>query len=204
MAKHASQSKWRKFIDRWHNLHTERARIDYETAELAREIRHEFPNGASGDLQFRKWCVRNLDVASATSAMLLRAVRVSLMFDKSDWYDLGGWQSLQFLSTLKMAGRRKAITACRKRVAELRERPVGRRHIGYTTVRGICYSLGVQQDSQKGRPNRLQVEEYLGFCRNWIKTLYVQYENLPAPPKAVQDALGGTKLSKIAEAAAAG
>jgi hypothetical protein len=136
--------------------------------------------------------------------MLLRAVRVYDLFDESDWYDLGGWQSLQFVGTLKAQGRRKVILACRKRVAQLREKKGKRRCIGYTTVRSICYQVGVQQESRVGRPNRLQVEEKLGFCRNWIKTLYTQYENLPKPPKAVKDALGGTKLSQIAEAVKAG
>lgn len=204
MAKQAKRSKWHKFVERWHDLHERRAALDYETAQLAAEIRAEFPSGASGDLQFRQWCVRNLDIYGGTAAMLLRATRVHSMFDESDWYDLGGWQSLQFLSTLKSQGRKKVVRACRQRVKELRERKGARTHIGYTTVRTMCYALGVQQDNRMGRPNRLQVEESLGFCRNWIKTLYTQYENLPKPPKAVQDALGGTKLSAIAEAAKAG
>lgn len=203
MPKKATASKWRKFIDRWHDLHERRAKLDYETAELANEIRAEFPDGASGDLQFRQWCVRNLSVYGGTAAMLLRAVKVYNLFDESDWYDLGGWQSLQFLSTLKAGGRRKVVNACRKRVKEIRDKKGKRTHIGYTTVRTMCYALGVQQDTRIGRPNRLEVEEQLGFCRNWIKTLYTQYENLPAPPKAVKTALGGTKLSKIAAAASA-
>ena len=96
------------------------------------------------------------------------------------------------------------LNACRQRVKELSEKKGSRRHIGYTTVRTMCYALGVQQDNRLGRPNRLQVEESLGFCRNWIKTLHTQYENLPKPPKAVREALGGTKLSVIAEAIKAG
>jgi hypothetical protein len=205
MAKQAKRSKWFKFVERWHDLHERRAKLDYETASLAAEIRGEFPAGASGDLQFRQWCVRNLDVYGGTAAMLLRAVKVHDIFDESDWYDLGGWQSLQFLSTLRTAGRRKVLNACRRRVQELRDKKGKRRHIGYTTVRTMCYALGVQQDNRiGGRPNRLAVEESLGFCRNWIKTLYTNYENLPKPPKAVQSALGGTKLSQIAAAAKAG
>ena len=200
----AKKSKWAKFAERWHDLHARRARLDFETAELAHEIRCEFATGSSGDLQFRQWCVRNLDIYGGTAAMLLRATRVYTLFEESDWFDLGGWQSLQFLSTLKAGGRKKALNACRKRVKELREKKGSRTHIGYTTVRNICYTLGVQQDHKMGRPNRLQVEESLGFCRNWIKTLYTQYENLPKPPKAVADALGGTKLSRIAAAAQAG
>ena len=201
MAKTAKLSKWHKFIDRWHSLHERRAALDYETAALASEIRAEFPSGASGDLQFRTWTVRNLDIYGGTASMLLRACKVHSLFDEADWFDLGGWQSLQFLSTLKVQGRRKVVNACRKRVKEIREKKGKRQSIGYTTVRAVCYQQGVQQDSRVGRPNRLQVEESLGFCRNWIKTLYTQYENLPAPPKAVSDALGGTKLSKIAAAA---
>jgi hypothetical protein len=200
----ARRSKWLKFIDRWNDLHEKRAKLDYETAKLANEIRSEFPAGASGDLQFRQWCVGNLEIYGGTAAMLLRAVKVFNIFDESDWYDLGGWQSLQFLSTLKAQGRKKVLNRCRSRVAELREKGGKRRTIGYTTVRSMCYRCGVQQDSKIGRPNRLQVEESLGFCRNWIKTLYTQYENLPRPPKAVKAALGGTKLSVIAEAVRAG
>jgi hypothetical protein len=202
--KKAKASKWSKFIDRWHDLHERRAALDYETAALAAEIREEFPSGASGDLQFRQWTVSNLDIYGGTASMLLRAVKVYALFEETDWYDLGGWQSLQFLSTLKAGGRRKVVNACRKRVKELREKKGKRRSIGYTTVRTVCYQHGIQQDTRIGRPNRLQVEESLGFCRNWIKTLYTQYENLPKPPKAVSDALGGTKLSRIAAAAKAG
>lgn len=201
----AKQSKWLKFIDRWHDLHARRAKVDFETAKLASEIREEFPSGAGGDLQFRQWCVRNLEVAGGTAAMLVRAVKVYDLFpDVEDWYIFGGWQSLQFLGTLKAGGRRKVINACRKRVEQLREKQGKRRTVGYTTVRNICYQCGVQQDSRIGRPNRLAVEESLGFCRNWIKTLYTQYENLPRPPKAVSQALGGTKLSQIAETAKTG
>ena len=204
MTKKARVSKWHKFIDRWHNLHERRAKLDFETAELAHEIREEFPAGASGDLQFRSWCVKNLEVYGGTAAMLLRATKVYSLFDENDWYDLGGWQSLQFLTTLKANGRKKVVNACRRRVVQLREKAGKRRSIGYTTVRNICYQCNVQQDSRVGRPNRLQVEESLGFCRNWLKTLYTQYENLPKPPKAVVDALGGTKLSVIAETVRAG
>ena len=203
MGKTATASKWKRFIERWHDLHERRAKLDFETAYLAHEIRAEFPGGAAGDLQFRQWCVRNLGCFGGTASMLLRAVLVYDLFEESDWYDLGGWQSLQFLSTLKHAGRKKVVKACRERVAELRAKRGKRTHIGYTTVRTMCYALGVQQHNKRGgRPNRLEVEEQLGFCRNWIQTLYTQYENLPAPPKAVKDALGGTKLSKIAAAAA--
>jgi len=202
--KKAQASKWKTFIERWHDLHERRSKLDYETAALANEIRGQFPDGSSGDLQFRQWCVRNLDIYSGTAGMLLRAVKVFLLFEESDWYDLGGWQSLQFLSTLKLGGRRKALNVCRKRVVRLREKKGKRRHIGYTTVRNICFSVGVQQENLIGRPNRLRVEENLGFCRNWIKTLYTQYENLPTPPKAVKEALGGTTLSRIADAAKTG
>jgi hypothetical protein len=104
----ARRSKWLKFIDRWNDLHEKRAKLDYETAKLANEIRSEFPAGASGDLQFRQWCVGNLEIYGGTAAMLLRAVKVFNIFDESDWYDLGGWQSLQFLSTLKAQGRAAA------------------------------------------------------------------------------------------------
>ena len=199
--KTAKASKWKKFVERWHDLHERRARLDFETARLANEIRAEFPAGASGDLQFRQWCVRNLDVYGGTSAMLLRAVKVYSIFEESDWHDLGGWQSLQFLGTLKPQGRRKAIKACRERVKTLKQKKGKRQHIGYTTVRAICYRNGVQQNSRVGRPNRLRIEENLGFCRNWIQTLYTQYENLPSPPKAVREAMAGTKLSNIAAAA---
>ena len=204
LTKKARHSKWHKFIDRWHSLHERRAKLDFETAELAQEIRVEFPVGAGGDLQFRSWCVKNLEVYGGTAAMLLRATKVYNLFEEADWFDLGGWQSLQFLSTLKAQGRRKAIAACRRRVASLQEKGGKRNSIGYTTVRGICYQCNVQQDTRVGRPNRLAVEESLGFCRNWIRTLYTQYENLPAPPKAVKAALGGTKLSLIAETVKAG
>jgi len=193
--KTAKPTKWAGFVERWRDLRDRRARVDFETAELAWEIRNEFTSGASGDLQFRIWCVRNLEVGGSTASMLLRASGVYRMFDEQDWYDFGGWSALQFLSTLKTAGRRKVINACRRRVEERG------RSIGYTTVKNVSYSLGVQSDRTYGRPNRLAVEEHLGFCRNWIATLYQQYTGLPRLPKAVESAMGGTKLSQIAEAA---
>jgi len=198
--KQAKESRWRGYIKRWRDLQEQRSKLDYETAKLSSEIRSEFSDGAGGDLQFRIWCVRNLDICSSTAAMLLRSVRVYKMFEERDWHDFGGWQSLQFLSNLKGQGRRKVLNACRAKVAELRSKNATRRTIGYTTVRRVCYECGVQANYRTGRPNRLRVEEDLGFCRNWIKTLYQQYENLPKPPKAVEEALGGTKLSAISEA----
>jgi len=204
MAKTVKKNKWAKFVDRWHDIRERRAKVDYDTSELAFEVRAEFPGGAGGDLQFRIWCVRNLEVMGSTASMLLRAVRVYDMFEESDWYDMGGWSSLQFLSTLQTQGRKKVINACRNKVLERLERGGKRTTIGYTTVKNIAYSLGVQSDRLTGRPNRLAVEENLGFCRNWLKTLYEQYSGLPKMPKAVTKAMGGTKLSRIAAAAKAG
>lgn len=206
MAKTVKKNMWAKFVDRWHDIRERRAKVDFETAELAFEVRAEFPGGAGGDLQFRIWCVRNLEVMGSTAAMLLRAVHVYEMFEESDWYDMGGWSSLQFLSTLQSNGRKKVINSCRKKVLERLDRGGKRTTIGYATVKNIAYSLGVQTDQTigPGRPNRLAVEENLGFCRNWLKTLYEQYSGLPKLPRAVQKAMGGTKLSRIAAAAKAG
>ena len=192
------QTQWATYIVRWRALHIRCTALDFETSKLASEIRNEFPNGASGDLQCRIWCVRNLDVAASTASMLLRASRVYEMFDGEDWYALGGWQSLQFLSTLRKQGRKKVVRACRKRAEERRSG-----QIGYTTVRNVTCALGVQQIHPTGRPNRLKVEEDLGFVRTWLKNLYRDYE-LPKPPQAVQNAMAGTKLSAIAKAAKAG
>ncbi len=198
----AKATKWNGYIKRWRRLHENRATLDFSTASLATEIRKEFPPGASGDLQFREWTCKALEVSASTTGMLLRAVKVFALFPKEgDWYDLGGWQSLQFLSSLKAGGRRKVVGACQKRVKQLRDKGGIRRTLSYTTVKNICYQHGVRADYTTGRPNRLRVEEDLGFCRNWIRSLYMQYENLPKPPPAVKKAMKGTTLSNISESA---
>jgi hypothetical protein len=198
--KTAKATKWNGFIKRWRALHENRATLDFATAALATEIRKEFPAGASGDLQFREWSTKALEVSASTTGMLIRAVKVFALFPKeSDWYDLGGWQSLQFLSNLKAGGRRKVVGACHKRVKQLRDKGGIRRTLSYTTVKNICYTHGVRADYTTGRPNRLRVEEDFGFVRNWLKSLYIQYD-LPKPPLAVRKALKGSKLSSITDA----
>jgi hypothetical protein len=187
-----------QFVKRWRKLTEQRAKIDFETAGLAAEMRDEFPKGPSGDYQFRIWCCHHLEIYGATAAMLARAARAFRRFpEEKRWLAVGGWQSIGFVMRLNKAGRTKVMNHAVKLAAE-RGRPVG-----YTTVRNIAYHLGVTQDQQFGRPNRLQVEENLGFLRTWVEKLYGDYDNLPALPPEVRAALKPTKLAQIADAAKA-
>ncbi len=189
-----SAPRVRSFVAKWRKLEARRAKVDFETAQLAAEIREEFPRGPAGDYQFRIWCCHHLEVYGATAAMLSRAARAYGLFPREeDWAVVSGWQSMGFLLSLKRGGRRQVFNRVKK-LAQERERPVG-----YSTVRNLAYALGVRQDSKFGRPNRLQVEENLGFLRHWVEKLYSDYEDLPKMPPEVQEAMKPTKLGTIAD-----
>lgn len=186
-------SRWKGYVSRWRRLQADRAGVDLQVAALAHEIREEFTKGPGGNSQFRSWIVSNFDVGSSTAGMLLRAAHAYTLFDPSDWINFGGWRAIQLLTTLRPNGRRKVIKRCRERVSELGH------PIGYDAVRRIAFDCGAPSNFTTGRPNRLKVEEDLGFLRNWLKRLYQDYEGLPPLPKPVQQALGGTRLSQIAD-----
>lgn len=189
-----STQRTRSFVAKWRKLSAQRAKVDFETAQLANEIREEFPRGPAGDFQFRIWCCHYLEVYGATAAMLGRAARAYSMFPREeDWAVVSGWQSMGFLLSLKRGGRRQVFNRIKK-LAEERGRPVG-----YSTVRNMAYSLGIRQDDNFGRPNRLKVEENLGFLRHWVQKLYDEYGDLPKLPPEVKEALKPTKLGSIAD-----
>lgn len=188
-----SKATARKFVARWKKLRDQRAKVDFEQAGLAHEIRQCFPKGPSGDQQFGLWVQRHLDVWAPTAAMLLRAAKSFALFpDEADWINFGGWQSMGFLLSFSSKDRRKIASAVRK-IVDARDHTVG-----YTTVRNTAYTLGCRQNRVTGRPNRLEVEEKLGALRTYVETLIdngtIEAEDLPP---AARSAMTQTQLSRI-------
>lgn len=184
--------KARRFIKRWRELSRLQTKLDFETAGLAHEVRQEFPSGASGDMQFRTWCVTHMGTHGSTAAMLCRAARAFVLFpEEPHWYDLGGWQSMGFLLTFGKRDRRRIFKDALELVEE-RERPVG-----YATVRNVAFTLGCRQNRTTGRPNRLLVEENLGTLRSYVERLHVDFK-LPDMPDDVAKALKPTQLARLA------
>jgi len=186
----------RKFIARWQKLRDSRAKIDYETAGLAHEIRQVFSKGFSGDLQFMSWVQSFLHVWPPTASMLKRAAQAFVLFpDEADWVDFGGWQSMGFLLSFTAKDRRRIAKSVRE-IVDAREMTVG-----YTTVRNTAYALGCRQNRITGRPNRLMVEEKLGALRVFVQQLVddetIEFDDLT---DAVKDALTATDLARLESA----
>jgi len=187
----------RRFKAQWQKLRDSRAKVDFETAGLAYEIRQLFPKGASGDIQFSTWVQQHLKVWAPTAAMLTRAAKAFVLFpDGDDWVNFGGWQSMGFLLSFSAKDRRKIAKSVRQ-IVEARDYTVG-----YTTVRNTAYALGCRQKrGGPGRPNRLEVEEKLGTLREFVEQLIedgaVTRDGLA---EAVSAALAPTKLAQLAHA----
>jgi hypothetical protein len=181
------------FAKRWRKIVTSTATLDYESAELASEVREFFPGGASGDFQFRSWCMSYLQIASSTAAKLLRAVTaIKKVPVKDTWIDLGGWMSITLVASLTAQERNRLLKACATKVRNLG------RPISYSTVRQIAFGLGVRSRNP-GRRNVWESEERLGHLQAWLDTLYSQYE-LPPMPTHISDAMQNTRLGTVQEA----
>jgi len=182
-----------EFAKRWRRLRTNRAQLDFETAEMASEIREFFPVGASGDYQFRSWVASYLDVAGSTASKLLRAVTaIKRVPNKQRWINLGGWMSITLIASLTTQERNRLLRACDEKVI------VVGRPISYSTVRQIAFGLGVRSRNP-GRLNVQESEERLGLLQSWVKTLYDQYE-LPPMPDYIAEAMAHTRLGRVQEA----
>jgi len=190
------KTKAAKFIKRFGELRDQSAKLDYELAGLAQEIRQEFPTGASGDSQTRLWMCNYLGIYGQTAAMMIRAARAFTLFPtEEEWSKLGGWSSLGFLLGFKAADRRK-IAKHALAIAEERGR-----YVGYSTVRNLAHALGCQQNRVTGRPNRTQVEENLGILRAFLnEAIQEGYFADGDIPDAVTTALKPTRLSALQDA----
>jgi hypothetical protein len=182
-----------EFAKRWRKIVRNKAVLDYESAELAQEVREFFPPGSPGDFQFRSWSMSYLSIAPATASKLLRAiVALKKVPDQRVWIDLGGWMSITLVASLSAQERNRLLKACQAKIAA-----VGH-PISYSTVRQIAFGLGVRSRNP-GRRNLWESEERLGLLQAWVKTLYDQYE-LPPMPKHITDAMQHTKLGAVQQA----
>jgi hypothetical protein len=182
-----------EFAKRWRKIVSSKASLDFETAELASEIREFFPSGSAGDFQFRSWSMSYLQIAPATASKLLRAVgAIKKVPNKQTWIDLGGWMSITLVSSLTGQERNKLIRACEAKIQQLGH------PISYSTVRQIAFGLGVRSRNH-GRRNLWESEERLGLLQAWVKTLYEQYE-LPPMPRHINEAMGQTQLGAVQNA----
>lgn len=183
-----------EFAKRWHQIVTNKATLDYDTAVLASEVRAFFPKGASGEFQFHTWTISYLKITSSTASMLSRAIiALKKVSDRGAWIDLGGWPSVTLVASLTTQERNKLLKAC-----DVKIRRLGR-PIAYSTVRQIAYGLGVRSRNDAGRKNVRESEERLGLLQTWLTTLYDQYE-LPPMPSHIVKAMKTTRLGMVQEA----
>lgn len=171
---------WRK---RWLELSSTRFHNDYLVAELAAEIRAEFPKGASGELQFLQLIRSNLK--GAYGPVLLRKVTAFKLFTEQEWRYLGGWAGISFLSALTLGERTRIIASLK-----------GRGPHQYSTIRNVALRLKIVS-RQKGRDNRSQAEERVQKLQEWILSLYRTVKGLPAMPKDVELALTNRSLASL-------
>jgi len=186
-----------RFISRWKKLVNEQNGLDYEVGILANEVREEFPDGASGNRQFRDWVVEHFGITGSRARKLLEAAKgVRLFPDKAIWVKVGGWQTIVTLLGFKPSARAKLLKATIKRADELK-----RNLCGHSITRRLAYDLNVQSDRTVGRPTRTNTEEALAVLREFIVTLYESFNNLPPIPDKVKFCLKSSKLHKIAKQA---
>lgn len=171
---------WRK---RWLELSSTRFHNDYLIAELATEIRAEFPKGASGDLQFLQ--LIKLNLRGAYGPVLLRKVTAFRLFTEQEWRYLGGWTGISFLSALTLRERTMVIASLK-----------GKGPHQYSTIRSHALQLKIVS-RQKGRDNRSQAEERVQKLQQWMLNLYRTVRGLPAMPKDVELALTSRPLASL-------
>lgn len=194
-----NKTKAQRFKDTWHKLHAQHAQIDFEMAQLAAEIRAEFPKGPSGDLQFRAWCMNHIDVHSSRAKMLLSAGQAARVFsDGAVWCQIGGWRSVCFLMGLSAAHRTRVLTATHERIALLGH------NVTHSVVWRVALELGVATPVKTGRPNQTKTEQKLNVLRLFLQDLYKSGKKLPPLPKDVQAAMElgirGELLARAAQA----
>lgn len=179
------------FARRWRELCEKTTTLDYEKAELASEVRAEFPHGPSGDYQFRRWIMGTFDIAGPTASKFTRAARAFKRFTREIWFMVGGWAGISLANSLSTTDSTRLLHAVRARREELG------RDLTYHQVRMIAFDIGIKS-ANTGRPSHTQTEEKLGHLRAWLKNLYKTYNNLLPMPEHVAVAMNASKLARMA------
>lgn len=186
-----------RFVSRWKKLVNEQNGLDYEVAALAHEVRSEFPEGGSGNKQFRQWTVEHFGITGPRAKRLLEAARgVKLYPDKPLWVKIGGWPTIVLLMGFTPSARAKLLKETLKRADELK-----RNLCGHSITRRLVYSLGLESSRKVGRPTRTDTEKAVAILREFIVALYDKFDGLPPIPPSVQAALKTSKLAKLAKLA---
>lgn len=168
---------------RWKELHDNKFKNDYLIAELACEIRNEFPKGDAGDFQFGQWVKQHLQ--GARPKILLERVRGYETFSETEWRRLGGWPGVSLLLTWKKGERAKVLAALH-----------GPGPFHYSTIRVRALSLGIVAKRER-RDTRSRSEGRVETLRSFIIRLYRDRSDLPPLPENVKKAMTKTVLSEI-------
>lgn len=175
-----------EWSERWLKLSRDRFTNDHEIAKLANEVRSEFPDGASGDLQFCRFSRKHLKGCRAS--LLNDKAKAFNEFDSKMWVKLGGWPGVQFLLGLTRVQRYRVIETLK-----------GPGPYHYSTIRDRAIRLGITTRRTVGRPTRSRSEEKVAVLRQFILELYRKRHNLPAIPETVKTAMSPTILSLISQ-----
>lgn len=186
-------NKGSSFVQRWRSLEASASSIDFEKAKLVAEVRASFPAGTSGHSQARSWIIKHFGVPYRTADALLdsaRALRVVPTLD--GWTKVGGWRSVAFLLGLKKGDRTRLIKAVNKKAEDS---PNG--SVSLTTVRKMAFGMNIRTVRKGGRPTQTKAEEKVFVLRNFLASLYKDFEGLPTMPASVRDAMTPTLLAEI-------
>jgi hypothetical protein len=190
-----SPSQTRKYVRRWRELQNNQVHIDHETAALCGEIRELFPDGASGNQQFRKWVAEHFEVGGGRARRLQYAAQAIRLYpDILTWKKIGGWQSVIALLGFAPKARNKILKATLE--------DADHKGVFFTsshTVRRFAADYGFETTSAAGRPTRTETENALVVLRSFIGTLYKSMKGLPPIPGNVLKALKSSKLADFAE-----
>lgn len=171
------------WVARWTKLNADRSKNDFAIADLAREIRDEFPKGDAGDFQFSVWVLRHLP-AARPKKLLEKAFSVDT-YGEEEFTRLGGWQSISFLMSLTKAQQKHVLSTVH-----------GEGPFHYSTIRMRALRLGIVSP-RKGRDTRSQSEDRVSILRQFILKLYKQRKDLPPLPADVRAAITPTVLSAL-------
>lgn len=187
-----SVSRIRHIVRRFEQINIGRATLDFQTADLAREIRDALPAGPSGDLQARQWFVEHLGVSASTAIMLLCAAKAFRLFpDINEWVNYSGWAGIGYMTRLTSADRKRLRKALREKVKE------SGRPLSYDAVRYIALDLGARPDRKfGGRPTQTELEKRVETLTRFIRNRF----NSSELPERVRRAMTRSKLSRLARA----
>lgn len=174
-------NQWRS---RWAKLCRDRQANDYQIAELANEIRKEFPEGKPGDLEFSFYVATTF--TGARAATMLAKARAFPLWDPEDWQRFAGWRGIGYLTALTVPDRKRLLAV------------LGKAPICYDTIRNRAQRLGIESNSPRDSFHESQRRSTI--LREYLLKLYRQHPELPAPPKLVRAALEQGPLDAKAEA----